>query len=276
MKKVILITIILAVLTVGGIAIAQGISRNPATVIPSGRTVIVPDQATDNSPVLEKVIFIHYRKDFAKPDTSCGNGICEPGENQKRCPQDCTGNGGGEEKMPKCYGFLAKGAKLKSVKDLTIHPDLETSVIIDSATEWGSHTLTTLFGSYTTDSTANWDGEVADGRNELSFGDYPKSGVIAVTVAWGYFSGPPQTREIVEFDILFDTDFTWGDATVNPMVMDLQNIATHEIGHGVGLGDIYEGACSEVTMYGYSDEGEINKRTLEQPDITGLQELYGA
>jgi len=30
-----------------------------------------------------------------------------------------------------------------------------------------------------------------------------------------------------------------------------------------------------VTMYGYSDYGEIIKRTLEQPDITGLQTLYG-
>ncbi|NIP29559.1 MAG: peptidase M10A and M12B matrixin and adamalysin, partial [Candidatus Dadabacteria bacterium] len=64
-------------------------------------------------------------------------------------------------------------------------------------------------------------------------------GVIAVTVIWGYFSGPPSIREIVEFDVLFDTDFTWGNATVNPTLMDLQNIATHEIGHGAGLGDLY-------------------------------------
>ncbi|PJA83788.1 MAG: peptidase M10A and M12B matrixin and adamalysin, partial [Candidatus Nealsonbacteria bacterium CG_4_9_14_3_um_filter_37_29] len=56
---------------------------------------------------------------------------------------------------------------------------------------------------------------------------------------------------------------------------DLQNIATHELGHGVGLGDVYETACSEVTMYGYSNYGETQKRTLEAPDITGLQTLYG-
>jgi hypothetical protein len=29
-------------------------------------------------------------------------------------------------------------------------------------------------------------------------------------------------------------------------------------------------------MYGYSDYGEVKKRTLEQPDITGLQTLYGS
>jgi len=57
--------------------------------------------------------------------------------------------------------------------------------------------------------------------------------------------------------------------------MDLQNIATHELGHAVGLNDIYSGSCSYVTMYGYSTEGDIGKRTLEQPDITGLQTMYG-
>lgn len=249
MRKIVLIILIIIVLVVGSIAVAQGIPRNPSTVEPSGRTVIVPDQATNNSPVLEKAIFIHYKKDFVKPaGTSKGN---------------------------TCYGFLSKEAKLKSVEDLTIHPDLDTSVILASANEWDSHTSATFFGNYTIDSTANWDSEAPDGRNEFSYGNYPQSGVIAVTVVWGYFSGPPSTREIVEFDVMFDTDFAWGDATVNPAVMDLQNIATHEIGHGVGLADIYQTACSAVTMYGYSDYGETIKRTLETPDITGLQKLYG-
>jgi len=57
--------------------------------------------------------------------------------------------------------------------------------------------------------------------------------------------------------------------------MDLENIATHEIGHGAGLNDIYSSSCTAVTMYGYSDYGETSKRTLEIPDIQGLQTLYG-
>ena len=75
---------------------------------------------------------------------------------------------------------------------------------------------------------------------------------------------------------MFDTDWIWGDAKVDASVMDLQNIATHELGHGAGLGDVYDTACSNVTMYGYSDYGETKKRDLEQPDIKGLQTLYGA
>lgn len=275
MKKIgvgILIAIVLAVLAVSGIAIAKGIERNPATVVPSGKTVIVSDQATENSPVLEKAIFIHYRKGFAKPP--CNNdGVCDPDEGSS-----CAGckKAGGKEKGPKCYGFLSKEAKLKSVEDLTIHPDLDSTAIVNSASEWDSNTSAALFGDNTIDPTANWDSETPDGRNEFSFGNYPQEGVIAVAIVWGYFSGPPKTREIVEFDVMFDTDFTWGDAAIDdPMVMDLQNIATHEIGHGAGLDDIYDEACREVTMYGYSEYGETKKRTLEAPDITGIQKLYG-
>ena len=114
-----------------------------------------------------------------------------------------------------------------------------------------------------------------DGRNELVFGNYSREGVIAITVIWGYFSGPPSRKQIVEFDILFDTDFTWGNAD-NSSVMDLQNIATHEFGHGIGLGDLYDAACFDGTMYGYSTEGEITKRTLNAGDIIGLRSIYGS
>ena len=75
--------------------------------------------------------------------------------------------------------------------------------------------------------------------------------------------------------MLFNEHYMWGDAAINPSLMDLQNIATHELGHSIGLGDIYTTTCSAVTMFGYSDNGETSKRTLEQPDITGLQKMYG-
>ena len=227
-------------------------------------------QAKDNSPAicedpllvppgLEKIVFVHYKKGFGKPPWA--------------------GPPEGKEKESECYGFLGKGVKWKVLpQNYVIHSDLETTAIVNSIETWGTATSKELFSDYTIDSTADWDGDygdIYDGRNEFSYGDYPEENVIAVAVVWGYFTGPPGRREIIEFDVLFDTDYTWGDADIGASVMDLQNIATHEIGHGIGLGDIYDSACSEVTMYGYSGYGETKKRTPEPPDITGIQELYG-
>ena len=105
----------------------------------------------------------------------------------------------------------------------------------------------------------------------LMFGDYSQSGVIAVASIWiNRF-----TRQIVECDILFDTDFTWGNAEFDPTVMDLQNIATHELGHALNLADIYDSTKSYLTMYGYSNNGDIEKRTLAAGDIAGIQKIYG-
>ncbi len=80
---------------------------------------------------------------------------------------------------------------------------------------------------------------------------------------------------MVESDILFDTDFNWGDAKTDPSLMDIQNIATHEIGHTLGLSDLYTKSCVNVTMYGYSTEGDVEKRSLEPADIAGLLSIYG-
>jgi len=108
-------------------------------------------------------------------------------------------------------------------------------------------------------------------QNAIAFGNYPDSNVIGVTSVWYTRAG----KQIVEFDMLLNTDFNWGDVAIEPVKMDLENIVTHEAGHAVGLSDIYSGSCSSVTMYGYSTEGETSKRTLEQADISGLQAMYG-
>ena len=70
-----------------------------------------------------------------------------------------------------------------------------------------------------------------------------------------------------------DVDFDWSEDGESGK-MDFENIARHELGHAVGLGDLYNDACSEQTMYGYSENGETKKQTLESGDIAGIQKLY--
>jgi len=231
----------------------------------SGVAVAISNQGAEKSkaPDLEKIEFIHYKKDFAKPEAA-------------KAP-----------KPPSCYKFLT-GSKVKwpSTVSYVINPvnprqildeTFVTSAVSTSAESWDNVTSKELMNdTYAIDYTATYGAQ--DYENVITFGNYPTEGVIAVTTVWYN----PATKAIVEFDVMFDTDYTWGNAGLtsetelgDTSVMDLQNIATHELGHGVGLADIYSSTCSAVTMYGYSDYGETQKRTLETPDITGLQTLYG-
>ena len=267
MKNKTLVAVSLGVFTILIVSICL---LNPADssagekILAQGNNDQVPPGLKKIPPGLEKIVFIHYKKGADK--------------NNRPVKPDKPGKPTSE---PECYGFLANGVKwntdINVFIDNNISDTFGTKAIIDAAEEWDQYTPTLLFQNWDVASGLDWDGDPGDqpdSKNELLFGDYPDGNVIAVTVVWGRFSGPPKFREIFEFDILFNTDFSWGD-TGDSSVMDLQNIATHELGHGLGLGDIYVDSCSDVTMYGYSGYGETSKRTLEGPDVTGLQELYG-
>jgi hypothetical protein len=95
-----------------------------------------------------------------------------------------------------------------------------------------------------------------------------------VTIVWGIFSGPTFQRQLVEWDQVYDdSDFDWS-LTGELYKMDFDNIATHELGHTMGMGDLYTSGCSDQTMYGYASEGETNKRDLNSGDINGINNLY--
>lgn len=117
---------------------------------------------------------------------------------------------------------------------------------------------------------------VPTGINEFAFGRIVgRAGVVGVTVSFGVFSGPKRMRHLSEYKLLLDEhSYAWGDGRRKRNVMDLQAVLTHELGHSLGLDDIYTGACAHVTMFGSSGEGMTDKRTLEPDDIDGLRCLY--
>lgn len=251
MKKLILVFLITILLLATATA---------SMLIPANDNARENAKAPEKSPVitetetgnweLDRIDFIHY----VKP------------ESPARVPKPET-----------CYKLL--GIKwntlpvnyiINPINPFSLSEEFIANTIKISAEAWDNIVTKELFNDvYTIDYNIKYG--VQDYKNAISFDTYSDNNVIAVTSIWYTRVG----KQIVEFDMLFNTKYAFGDAAINPALMDLQNIATHELGHSVGLNDLYSSACSEVTMYGYSNYGETKKRTLEQSDITGLQKIYG-
>ena len=290
MKKVFVITasmiLLLSVIVTAGmiLPVNNKAKENAKTsfVLPAHAVEVAPGifylgKAFDKGKIVEGYAM------FVKPGAECGNGICEPGENINKCPADC----GGEDPEPEassCYGFLAKGAKWKTVEPYLVDPtntkDLDESFVASNLTtniiKWETAAGVNILGDEIGGIVDGADTISPDNKNEVYFADVDYEGAIAigVTIIWGIFGGPPPFRELVEWDMIFDdVDFDWSK-TGEASKMDFESIATHELGHAVGLGDLYTLECSEQTMYGYATEGETKKRTLEAGDIAGIQSLY--
>ena len=215
--------------------------------------------------ILSKITFIHYKKGHAKPPWA----------------------GGGGKKDKGSYTYLANGAKWKVAEDVRVNPTCNDGTVTDSDVisaviagmdEWetpDNKTLVIFGDNIITDLGVGYNNGDYREYNTISFGSYNNSNVIGITTVWGYFTGPPSQREIVEAHILMNDDYDWGDADIyGNDVMDLRNVLTHELGHWAGMGDLYESTATEETMYGYSENGETKKRDLYFGDIAGIKKLY--
>jgi hypothetical protein len=292
MKKIIL-ALSFVVLAFSILALAAKPETVLAAVGPSGgkATVVIPKHAVEVSPgVFNLGTAVHDGKTVegymlidkvnpAKPSGCNNDGKCQGWEDAS-CA-DCSG--GTDPGASSCYGFLSKGAKWKTIEPYVVNPSnteglTETFVVDNLAADiqkWEDAAGTDILGSGSpTALPLEADTVTPDGVNEVYFGEIDDPGTIGVTIIWGVFRGPPKSRELVEWDQVYEqVDFDWS-STGEAGKMDFENIATHELGHSVGLDDLYETACSDQTMYGYATEGETKKRTLEAGDTTGVQELY--
>ena len=83
------------------------------------------------------------------------------------------------------------------------------------------------------------------------------------------------TGEILDADVLFNGpgfDFAVvEDVDTCENETDVQNTMTHEAGHMLGLG---EGDVRDGTMWPYTQDCELKKRTLHDDDIEGVCTLY--
>ena len=212
---------------------------------------------------LEGIAFIHY----AKPDS--------PGGGKK------PGSAGGSTKST-CYAFIANSTSWNVAEDYVLDftnisgmsESFVSNTIQTGLKTWNDQVNGTIFGSQIAGTVDGADTVSPDDKNEVYFSEIAEPNVIAVTITWGIFSGPPAGRKLVEWDQVYDdVEFAWGNADTNTSVMDLLNIAVHELGHAAGMGHP-ESACTEESMFAYAAAGERKKRDLNDGDITGIKKLY--
>ncbi len=120
---------------------------------------------------------------------------------------------------------------------------------------------------------------VEEGWTSLSF--RPPSNALAVTLS----SFDSSSGLITDADIYFnDEDFDWAviESEEDERFVDVQNIATHEIGHMIGLDhstvNFFETdpELAEATMFYASGSGETSRRVPKTDDIRGVTALYSA
>jgi len=276
MKRIILglsVSFLFLIITVSGVS-ARRSPVNPHVSIPESAKKIsnnvykLGNSTDSNGRNVEGFAIVRYDKNFAKPPWAGGG----------------DKGGSGDTGTSSCYEFLAKDAKWKSEENWIINTanirGLESGYLLDNMSlnidKWEeAATDTSILGEGSATSAALLaDLDSPDDLNEVYFADIEEPGVIGVTIVWGIFGGPPRGRELVEWDQVYDdTDFDWSN-NGTAGAMDFESIATHELGHTFGMGDLYDSNCSDMTMYGYASVEETSKRDLEDGDINGISTLY--
>ena len=122
--------------------------------------------------------------------------------------------------------------------------------------------------------TANWK---YDGVNNMAFTPYVAGcSALAATGVWYKTQGIPagQMYPIVESDMTFNSNLKW-TTTGEVGKLDFHSVVLHELGHTIGLGDLYNRAefskDTRQVMHFYTGV----KRTLGNGDATGVWKLYG-
>ena len=117
-----------------------------------------------------------------------------------------------------------------------------------------------------------------DYLNIVAWGNVKYGQAIAVAYIWW----DQATGQVLEVDTIMSSRLPWHYTSgVDPDVecgdfccYDVQNILTHEVGHWMGLDDLYNAADKDLTMYGYGAKGELKKDTLGSGDVEGIAAIY--
>lgn len=96
----------------------------------------------------------------------------------------------------------------------------------------------------------------------------PSYGQNALGITWTSYD--PQSGKIYDADTHYNPGYTWSN-TGSPSAIDAQSVATHEIGHQLGLDHT---PIQTATMFYATGQGDTSQRSLDADDMKGVCYLY--
>ena len=107
--------------------------------------------------------------------------------------------------------------------------------------------------------------------NQVDFGGGLRAGVLAETVTWFLKSNPADT---IECDMRFSNAVSWYTGTdPSSTQIDWQSVATHEMGHCLGLS--HQGGITPTPVMAPTFALGETRRVLTADDIAGRNVIYG-
>jgi hypothetical protein len=147
-----------------------------------------------------------------------------------------------------------------------VDPTTAENALIAALGAWGSQSSASFqfaYGGRVNDTATGY-----DGRNVLLFRNASNGGAIASTYSW--WSG----STLVDADTVFwdgGFQFAGNSPCVTGGEVYIQDVATHELGHALGLG---HSTVGDATMYPSYSGCSQELRTLAADDISGVEALY--
>ncbi|MDI6809367.1 MAG: matrixin family metalloprotease [Candidatus Eisenbacteria bacterium] len=179
--------------------------------------------------------------------------------------------------IPLVFSYNYTGYKWNSNPSYYINQDLDTDVcpgaesaVIRAAATWSNVSNQSFRLSWAASTDLNYNPSGHDGFSVVGYWIFPDNRV-GDTKAWYVGSG-----QIIECDTAFNTYYLWS-ASLSDLCpwdrMDVQNVATHEFGHWLRLGNVGD---YNATMCEFTEKGETKKRSLESDDMAGIRHIYGS
>jgi hypothetical protein len=166
----------------------------------------------------------------------------------------------------------------------TMTDDLARDAIAAAANTWDNAVAQNLFIDTNTvivdynKAVNNPSATTMDGYNVNGWWDFSGTNTLGLS-SWWY--NPDSVvggyKSILESDIWYAKDKSWS-TTGTGSAIDFQTVATHELGHSIGMGDLYTLPNGDPRKSDYAqimNSYDAPQWTLGNGDRTGAQKLYG-